>query len=181
MPMNMTGPLIALAALTLVAGFVVFEPVGDALGWGTGFLETVEYVFTDDPHEFHFDWPIAIISSLLVLGGLGVAMRAWSGDMALSRAAGARFPFLYQLFRNKFYIDDAYQWVINVIILGLAKAVAFFDRAVVNDTGVDGPGHFASASGWLLKLSQTGKLPNYALAMIVGVAVLAVVGFSVKG
>src|SRR5690606_28971763 len=93
MPLHMPGPLVLLAALTLVAGFVVFEPVGDALGWGTGFLETVEYTLTDDPHAFHFDWPIAIISSLLVLGGLGVAARAWTGDMELARDAGARFPF----------------------------------------------------------------------------------------
>ena len=47
------------------------------------------------------------------------------------------------MFRNKFYIDDAYQWTINCVVLGLAKTVAFFDRAVVNDTGIDGPGHVA--------------------------------------
>jgi NADH-quinone oxidoreductase subunit L len=181
MPMNMTGPLIALAALSVVSGFVVFEVIGDVFGWGTGFLETVEYTLTDDPHAFHFDWPIAIISTLLVGAGLVVGMQAWSGDMALSKKAGARFPFLYQLFRNKFYIDDAYQWVINQIVLVAARFIAFFDRAVVNDTGVDGPGHVASGTGWLLKLSQTGKLPNYALAMIFGVVILAVVGFSVKG
>jgi NADH-quinone oxidoreductase subunit L len=181
MPAVMTGPLILLAAITLVAGFVVFEFVGDIFSWGTGFLETVEYTLTDDPHAFHFDWPIAIISTLLVLAGLGVAMKAWSGDMAPAKEAAARFPFLYALFRNKFYIDDAYQWAINNIVLVLAKIVAFFDRAVVNDTGIDGPGHAANGSGWLLKLTQTGKLPNYALAMIAGVVVLAVVGFSVKG
>jgi hypothetical protein len=33
----------------------------------------------------------------------------------------------------------------------------------------------------VLKFAQTGKLPNYALAMAVGIAVLVVVGFSVKG
>jgi NADH-quinone oxidoreductase subunit L len=101
--------------------------------------------------------------------------------MAPAKAAAARFPFLYNLFRNKFYIDDFYQWVINNIVLGLGRVVAFFDRAVVNDTGIDGPGQFASISGWVLKYTQSGKLPNYALAMIVGVVVLALVGFSVKG
>jgi NADH-quinone oxidoreductase subunit L len=181
MPFAMTGPLILLASITLVAGFVVFQGVGDVFGWGTGFLETVEYTLTDHPHEFEFDVPIAIISTVLVGAGLVVAWMAWTGEMAMSKAAGAKFPFLYALFRNKFYIDDAYQWTINVIVLGLAKAVAFFDRAIVNDTGIDGPGHVAGVSGWLLKYTQTGKLPNYALAMAIGVAVLVVVGFSVKG
>ena len=181
MPMNMTGPLLLLASLTLVVGFIVFEPVGKAIGLGQGFVGTLENVLTADTEGFSFNWPVAIVSSALVLGGLGAGMMAWTGEMALSKAAGAKFPFLYTLFRNKFYIDDAYQWVINVIVLGLAKTVAFFDRTVVNDTGVDGPGHVAAGSGWMLKLMQTGKLPNYALAMVLGVVVLAVVGFSVKG
>jgi hypothetical protein len=52
---------------------------------------------------------------------------------------------------------------------------------VVNDTGVNGSGQLTSALGWVLKFQQTGKLPNYALAMILGVAVIAIVGFSVRG
>jgi NADH-quinone oxidoreductase subunit L len=177
----MTGPLVLLATITLVAGLVVFGFVGDIFGWGTGFLETVEYVLTDHPHEFEFDVPMAIISTVLVAGGLGAALYAWSGDMAPSKAATAKFPFLYSLFRNKFYIDDFYQWTINNVVLGWARIVATFDRVVVNDTGIDGPGQFASITGWVLKYTQTGKLPNYALAMALGVVVLAIVGFSVKG
>jgi len=180
-PPVMSWPLIALAVLAAVAGFVVFEPIGKALGLGQGFLETVEHALVDEPHHFEFDWPMAIVSTALVIGGLAVANWAWSGDMAPARAAGARLPFLYALFRNKFYIDDFYQWVINNIVLGLAKVIAFFDRAVVNDTGVNGPGEVTGGVGWLLKFQQTGKLPNYALAMILGVVVLTVVGFSVKG
>jgi NADH-quinone oxidoreductase subunit L len=177
----MTVPLILLAILAAVAGFVVFEGVGKAIGLGTGFIETIENVLTAEPHAFEFEWPMAIVSTLLVLGGFAVALYSWSGEMAPAKAAAARFPFLYNLFRNKFYIDDFYQWVINNIVLGLGRVVAFFDRAVVNDTGIDGPGQFASISGWVLKYTQSGKLPNYALAMIVGVVVLALVGFSVKG
>ncbi len=135
-----------------------------------------------DPEAFSFDWPIAIISVAAGLAGLGVAVDGLERrDGACRRQPGAKFPFFYKLFRNKFYIDDAYQWAINVVVLGLAKSVAFFDRAVVNDTGIDGPGHVAGVTGWVLKLTQTGKLPNYALAMALGVVVLAVVGFSVKG
>lgn len=181
MPPIMTYPLILLAGITLVAGFVVFEPIGSLLGWGNGFLETVESAFTDDPHAFHFDWPMAIISTILAGAGLFAALRMFSGDGAPAKAMMARFPALHALFANKFYIDDIYQWTINYIVLGFAKIIAFFDRAVVNDTGIDGPGYAAGATGGLLKFLQTGKVPNYALAMIAGVVVLAIVGFSVKG
>ncbi|HLF71647.1 MAG TPA: NADH-quinone oxidoreductase subunit L, partial [Dehalococcoidia bacterium] len=128
-----------------------------------------------------FDWPIAIVSTLLVGAGLGAGMWAWTGAMEPAKAAGAKFPWAYTLFRNKFYVDDFYQWVINNLVLGLAKVVALFDRLVINDTGVNGPGQATGLAAFGLKLQQTGKLPNYALAMIVGVAVFAIAAFSVKG
>ncbi len=177
----MVYPLIALAGLAAVVGFVVFEPVGEAIGLGQGFLETVENVLVADPHHFEFDWPIAIISTLLVGGGLLAAMRIWSGDATIAKEAGARYRFAHQLFLNKFYLDDVYQWIITNVVIGFGKFIAVFDRTVINDTGVDGPGDVANGTGFLLKLQQTGKMPNYALAMLIGVLVLAIVGFSVKG
>ena len=180
-PPIMAYPLVLLAFLSAIAGFIVFDGVGEAIGMGSGFLGAIEHVLHEELHHFHFDWPLAIISSALVLAGLGAAAWAFSGEAEPSKQAAARFPFLYALFRNKFYIDDFYQWAINNIVLGFARVIAFFDRAVVNDTGVNGAGWLAKAGGWLLKYQQTGKLPNYALAMVLGVAVIAVVGFSVKG
>ena len=67
------------------------------------------------------------------------------------------------------------------MVVGLGRFVAIFDRTVINDTGVDGSGDVANGTSFLLKLQQTGKMPNYALAMLIGVLVLAIVGFSVKG
>jgi NADH-quinone oxidoreductase subunit L len=178
----MAYPLIALAALAAVAGFVVFEPVGELLGLGQGFLETVENALVADPHHFEFDFPMAILSTVLAGGGVLLAMNYfWAGDAAPAKQAAERYRFFHQLFLNKFYIDAFYQWVINNVVLGLAKVIAFFDRAVVNDTGVNGPGEVAQGTGFLLKLAQTGKIPNYALAMIIGVVVLAIAGYSVKG
>jgi NADH-quinone oxidoreductase subunit L len=180
-PPIMAYPLILLAFLAVIAGFIVFDFVGEAIGLGSGFLGAVEHVLIADLHHFHFDIPLAVLSSLLVVGGLAIAVWAWADEGEPAKQAGERFPFFYALFRNKFYIDDFYQWAINNLVLGMAKVIAFFDRAVVNDTGVNGAGWLATASGWLLKFQQTGKLPNYALAMILGVAVLAIVSFSVKG
>jgi len=71
--------------------------------------------------------------------------------------------------------------VINKIVLGFARFIAFFDREVVNDTGVNGPGQFAAIAGWVLRFTVSGKLPNYALGMSLGVAVLLIAGFVVKG
>ncbi len=138
-------------------------------------------MLTESPEKFSFDVSMAIISTLLVVGGLIGGVYAFSGEREPAKAAAAKFPFFYKLFVNKFYMDDFYQWCINNLVLGLAKAVAVFDRNVVNDTGINGPGEAVGWTAWVAKFSQTGKLPNYALAMIIGVAVLVIVGFSVKG
>jgi NADH-quinone oxidoreductase subunit L len=178
----MAWPLIALAALATVAGFVVLEGVGKAIGLGQGFLETVENVLVAEPHEFEFDVPMFIISTILAGGGVLVAWQYfWKGDAAPAKQAAQRYAFFHKLFLNKFYIDDFYQWCINNLVLALGRLIAFFDRAVVNDTGVNGPGEVTNGTGFLLKLTQTGKLPNYALAMIIGIVVLAIVSYSVKG
>jgi NADH-quinone oxidoreductase subunit L len=177
----MAWPLLLLGGITLVAGFVVFEPVGRALGFGSGVLGMVENVLEEEVHGFSFDWPAAIISTILVLGGLVAAWMTWAGEQAPAKAFNKSAPGLVRLASNRFYIDDIYQWGIDNVVLGIARFVALFDRAVVNDTGINGPGHVAIGLGWFLKFQQTGKLPNYALAMTLGVVVLVVVGFSVKG
>jgi len=178
----MAWPLIALAALAAVAGFVVFEPVGEAIGLGQGFLATIENVLVADPEKFEFDWGMAVLSTILAGGAVVIAWKYfWAGDAAPAKQAAQRYAFFHKLFLNKFYIDDFYQWCINNLVLALGRLIAFFDRAVVNDTGVNGPGEVTNGTGFLLKLTQTGKLPNYALAMIIGVVVLAIVSYSVKG
>ena len=141
----------------------------------------VDSAIAEAPHAFHFDVPMAIISTVLVLGGLAGAMYYWAGAGERAAAMQQRFPFIHRVLANKFYVDDFYQWVINNIALGFARFIAFFDREVVNDTGINGPGQFAAIVGWVLRFTVSGKLPNYALGMSLGVAVLLIAGFMVKG
>ena len=61
------------------------------------------------------------------------------------------------------------------MVLGFATAVARFDRLVINESGVDGTAQGIGFTGFRLKFLQTGRIPSYALAMGVGVAVLALV------
>ena len=67
--------------------------------------------------------------------------------------------------------------MIDRAVLGLAGVVAWFDRSVVNQTGVDGGAQSIGYAGLRLKFLQTGRIPNYALAMAVGVIVIALVAF----
>jgi NADH-quinone oxidoreductase subunit L len=176
-PPSMSVPLALLALLTLVSGFVVFDQVGEAMGFPGGIGELI---FLEHPHAFDFDIAVAAGSSALVAFGIAAGWYAWRARPEVPQLALARLRPVHALLANKYYLDDFYQAVIDRVVLATARVLAWFDRNIVNDTGVDGTGYATRFAGYLLKFQQTGKLPNYALAIVIGVVALALVAFSLK-
>ncbi|MQC18010.1 MAG: NADH-quinone oxidoreductase subunit L, partial [Chloroflexi bacterium] len=172
----MAIPLLILAVLATVAGFFVFDQVGEALGFagGIGYL-----VYLDHPHEFTtIDWVFAGTAAATSLIGLIIGWAYWHGSAERARKARTWAPDLHAFLVNRWYMDNMYQAIINRVILGLASAVAWFDKRVVNETGVDGGAQTVGYLGYRLKFLQTGKIPNYALGMAVGIVALTLVAIS---
>lgn len=105
----------------------------------------------------------------------------WGGSTVRSTKLAEWQPGLYDMITNKFYFDEMYQYGIDRGLLGFSFIVSWFDRYVVNDTGVDGSAQITKYSGSVLKYAQTGKVPNYAMGVAIGVITLAVVGLAVRG
>ena len=51
----------------------------------------------------------------------------------------------------------------------------------MNDTGVDGSAQVTGYTGSVLKHLQSGRVPNYAMAIALGVIGLTVAGLVVRG
>ncbi|MCK9487571.1 MAG: NADH-quinone oxidoreductase subunit L [Dehalococcoidia bacterium] len=169
----MTGPLVLLAILATVSGFFVFDQVGEALGLAGGIGALV---YLDQPHHFTtLDWTFAAGAAGSALAGVIVGWAYWGGDA--KRAVGARSwaPDLHAFLVNRWYMDHLFQAIIDRVILGLASVVAWFDKRIVNETGVDGGAQTIGYFGYRLKFLQTGKIPNYALGMAVGVVALTLI------
>jgi NADH-quinone oxidoreductase subunit L len=166
----MTLPLLTLAIPTVIGGLVVFAVVGEALGFTGGFGE---FVWLEEPEEFEFHTDVVLLSTVLAGGGIVVGWILWQGQATLATRVRNTFSPIAALFANRYYIDQIYQWAINNVILGISKIVAWFDRVVVNDTGVDGSAGLTYFAGFGLKFTQTGRLPNYALAIAGGAIILA--------
>jgi NADH-quinone oxidoreductase subunit L len=177
-PLTMTVPLILLGVLTVFAGFIVLDQVGETMGFTGGIGELI---FLEEAEHFHLDWKVALGSSLLVLTGIAAGWFAWVVRPTLPVTAAQRLRPVHVLLVNKFYIDDIYQWIIDRVVLAGARVVSWVDRNVVNDTGINGPAEATSFTAYMLKFTETGKLPNYALAMIIGIVAIAAVAFSMKG
>jgi NADH-quinone oxidoreductase subunit L len=176
-PPVMTVPLVLLALLAVFSGFIVFDQVGRALGFPGGIGQVV---YAHEPEVLNFRIWVAVGSTAAVLFGLWAAWYAYVVRPTVPQVLAQRLAPLHRLLVNKYYIDDFYQAMINNVVLGTARMLSWFDRNVVNDTGVNGTGEATGFISYLAKFQQTGKLPNYALAIVIGVVTLALVAFSLK-
>jgi NADH-quinone oxidoreductase subunit L len=174
-PWIMVAPLVVLALLASVAGFVALDGVGEALGFAGGIGELV-FVGAHG-HEFEFHSEIAVPATVTALLAIGVGLAYWWGTAERAVRARAWAPELHQLLVQRYYLDDLYQALIDRVVLGAAGIVAWFDDHVVNRAGVDGGAQSIGYAGLRLKFLQTGRIPNYAFAMAVGVVMLALVAF----
>ncbi|MBM4411489.1 MAG: NADH-quinone oxidoreductase subunit L [Chloroflexi bacterium] len=172
-PIIMNAPLALLAVLATVSGFLAFDQVGQALGLPGGIGANV---FLEHAHHFtEPDYAFAGTATLMSLVGIGIGWAYWHGDSRRAVAARQWAPDLHALLVNRYYMDGLYQGIINRVILGAGSLIAWFDKKVVNETGVDGGAQAVSYLGYRLKFLQTGRIPNYAFGMALGVLALALV------
>ncbi len=170
-PPVMTVPLIALAFFAVTLGVIAF-------GWTDSYRGFADYLTGEGP--FHVEPWLTAVSLLLALGGLLLGWLYYGSGRLSSRAAAERLPWLHRALVNGLYLDTVYQWVVDRVVLALSRFTALFDRIVVNDTGVDGPAVTVMLSALRMRYVQTGKMYNYAAAMALGVAGLALVWWVVS-
>ncbi len=172
-------PLVFLTVLTFLVGFVAFDQVGDALGFPGGINS---YVYFPEPESFHFSNSIAAVTGTVSLLGILTAWWFFWGKNSHRAEAVRQFqPRLAAVVENKFYFDEAYQWAIDRAVLPLARIVAWFDRMVVNDTGINAPADATRYAAYWLRYHVTGRIPDYALLMVLGVALAGGLAFLLRG
>ena len=172
-PFVMTGPIVLLGLLTLVFGFTAPDWLDNVLGLpgeATGFGSFV----LDKADSFHEHVVLAGVSSMVALVGIVLGLALYRQGMSLPGAVERGLAPVRKLAANKYYLDDAYQWTIDRVVLGIGGATAWFDRHVVNDAGVDGTGLFTAKMSRILRRHQTGQVSNYVLGITVGTLIFVV-------
>ena len=159
-PISMTGPLMFLALMSIVTGFIPFS----------------EFVSADRvPYVTHIHWNIAIPSIAIAILGIGVAAWMYMKPKLIPDKLVSSMPGLYKLTYNKFYIDEVYQWITHQIIFKRISApIAWFDRHVV-DGSMDGIAWVTRTISVKIKGMQSGQLQQYAYMMVVGVLALGLI------
>lgn len=168
-PRIMTIPLLILAIGAVFVG-IVAEPFTH---WFSNFLgETPSLqqaaVMAHSPvPEHHFNWSIALLSSLLALGGVGIAYALYRKG-GPEELPGGVAP-IFALSRNKLYIEDAYEAAIVEPVTGLAGLARVCDGLLDAITRL--VSSLPRFVGQWLRPMQNGLVQFYALSMTLGLVV----------
>ena len=172
-PAVMSGPIALLGILTLVFGFTAPDWLDNVLGLAgeaTGFASFI----LDKADSFHEHVVLAAISSVVALAGIATGLLLYRQGMKLPDGVDRALAPVRTLASNKYYLDDAYQWTIDRVVLAIGAATAWFDRHVVNNTGVDGSGKITALASRVLRRHQTGQVSNYILVISAGTLIFVV-------
>ncbi|HYS71724.1 MAG TPA: NADH-quinone oxidoreductase subunit L [Thermoplasmata archaeon] len=201
-PGVMTGPLAFLAVFTIGSGLFAFLVPG---GWSNLIFYHVPLAesplagFTRMP-----DVALAGLSVAVALGGLGLAFlvyyrRTIPAERFTRGPAGARID---RLLLNRYGMDAAYNKLAQYGVMGVAGAVDWFDRHVIDGavngaaravvtlgnlsdrfdrTVIDGAVNAFSLStvrsSLTLRQRQTGRVQNYAAVVVLGLSLVILVVF----
>ncbi len=178
-PATMTLPMIVLAVLAVVAGFInmPFAPTLHEWLLAGNVGEAINDIFGEaEGHSAVWVQIVAIAVSLL---GIWLAYLIYVKKSVSDRIISSPLPWLYQLSYRKYYIDEFYHYVFVRPLKGLGYVLNLFDRYIV-DGLVNLVAKIAQGLGRLHAYLQNGQMQTYGLVVLVGL-VLILIGFTAQG
>jgi NADH-quinone oxidoreductase subunit L len=166
----MVWPVLGLAALSLVGGFLqvpgLWHTVDD---WLHPVAESIE------ESSGATAWFSALAAFALAAAGILLAWRLYGGPSEAPAKMRRRFPWAARTLEKKFYFDEAYQLAFYEPSSRLATAEHRFleEPLLLRPLGDLGRGVRVVSSH--VAAAQTGLVRSYALALAAGAAVIAVV------
>ncbi|QQQ30374.1 NADH-quinone oxidoreductase subunit L [Chryseobacterium indoltheticum] len=183
-PMNMTLPLIVLAILSVIGGFINL-PHFIGHGHYAKLMEWLKPVLTPESFkQMEMTLSGVDFNTEMILLGATVLMffTVWfivknmyvnKKKMAL---AEEEYTGWEKLSAKKLYVDELYNALIVKTFEGLGRGGKMFDKGVL-DRVVDYIGEGAEDSGKSMKRIQNGNVENYVLIMTLAVGIILIVNF----
>jgi NADH-quinone oxidoreductase subunit L len=176
-PGIMLGPMVLLAFFSVVSGWVGI-PEGLGIPVKDYFAEFVvpsEFARETLGHEAHpFSFVMAAVSVGAGLLGIGLAYALYVSKPERAGALSRRFSGLYTFLDKGWYFDALYGATFVRAAMAVGRITNLFDRRVLGNL-VSGIGRGVSRTGDLFRRLQTGGVQNYALFILVGALILAIV------
>src|ERR671932_304296 len=173
-PGIMTGPMVILAFLSVVSGWVGI-PEGFGLPLRDYFAEFVapsDFAATTlalEPGSFSF--LTAVLSVVVGLAGIALAYAFYVPKPEWASSLAHRFSPIYTFLDKGWYFDDIYNVLFVRPAMAIGRSVREFDLQVLNRL-IWGIGRAFLRIGERLRPLQTGGAQNYALFMLISVLIL---------
>jgi NADH-quinone oxidoreductase subunit L len=180
-PGVMTVPLIVLAGLALIGGWVGLP---DGFLWGDRFGAYLAPSLAALPHgEAHHPSAATLAfligsASTVALAGIYAAYAVYGRTSDLAERVAAGLPGAYRVLWNKYYIDELYDALFIRPYVALSRLFWQVVDTQIIDGAVNGIGELTRWIGGRVRRLQTGNVQAYALAMLIG-AVCVIVALAI--
>ncbi len=159
-PWQMSVPLIFLAAVSCVAGFI---PFGEFVTWNRA------------PYHIHIELPVAATSLTVAVLAIVLATVMYAKKNPIPTRLKDMMPGLWMAAHRRFYWDEIYMFVTHKIIFnGICRGIAWFDRHVIDAT-MDGFAKVAQKTSYAIRGLQSGNIQLYVLWYFAGAVLLAAI------
>lgn len=179
-PFIMTIPLMILACLSLVGGFVgipIFEGLNRFGDWLAPVFAPAKDVLSGGHHEAHhpawqFEVVLMIVSLCIAIFGALAARWMYVTDPEEADRMKERMGPVHTLVFNKYWIDELYDLLFVSSIVKFSKFLwKRFDEAII-DGIVNGCATVVRGCSGVMRYAQSGLVKDYALSIMVGVVVI---------
>lgn len=152
-PKTMTIPLMILAAITLVAGFIPFG----------------QFVSSDgQPYTIHLNMSVAISSVVVALLAIGIATFFYKSACDIPERLLNMFPHMHKTAYHRFYMDEVYLFITKRIIFNcVSRPLAWFDRHII-DGALNGMANVTQRVSYAIRGLQSGQIQQYAFVFLLG-------------
>lgn len=187
-PKIMLTPMIVIAFIGIVAGFVVNPPWIDFIfptHAFAHFLTSSELIFPTSQAvvkaggEPEFNSLTAILSTLFALSGIVLAylhyrqkLKHFTKNQIIKQVSG--------VFYNRYYLDSLYEKYIveKVVLKQLADKMNLFDNKFIDQINLS-VSKLTLLAGRLVNVGQNGQLQFYIIGMLIGLVLLGIVLISI--
>jgi NADH-quinone oxidoreductase subunit L len=184
-PASMTLPLIVLAILAAVGGFMNAPFfLGEENAYLANYLAPL-FTYSKQLNPAAFGVHADHATELMLIGlsvGAGVLGIILAYVQYVSRGVrpvedGESRGFLENLIYHKYYIDELYNALIVRPIMWLSRGLFRYVENGIIDPIVNGFGRLTMGGGQLLRYVQTGSVETYLILMVVGIVLVMALNF----
>ena len=171
-PPSMTVPLVFLALMSVIAGFVGYGGKESLFHSFLGHVFEEGHGLSEVGHAGLSEGTLMVLSVLFGVIGIVVAWTVYLKRKPDPERVAQRSGPLYVLLSHKYYVDEIYDAVVvNPMKRGSFFLWEIFDTLVV-DGIVNGIGVLVRGVSWVVSQLQTGYVYLYALTMVMGMIVI---------